>query len=169
MPNNVSYGGAYHELINFTPPLVMAPMEGGSALAGSVYFSPQIRDIKIASGGTLVETIGVDGTIAHIAIHAEFVTVTLTVLPFGTTNTQAALGINLTRIGTPWKITTAGPSVVMMGHTANGFISGASIFALNTIMHLESHDLDFSVENKTGGTITFKLRPALVAAGTPAS
>ncbi len=167
--SNPQYGGAYHELKNFTPAMILAPMEGGTALANTVYFSPQIRDIKVASGGTLVETMGVDGTIGHIEVHGEFVTITLTVLPFSDTYAKAALGINLTRIGTPWKVTTPGPSVVMMGHTANGFIGGASIFATATIMHLESHDLDFSVENKTGGTMTFKLRPALVAAGTPTS
>jgi hypothetical protein len=164
---NPQYGGAYHELKNFTPSMILAPMEGGTALANTVYFSPQIRDMKIASGGVLTETMGVDGSIGHIEVHGEFVMITLTVLPFGDTDAKAKLGINLIRVGTPWKVTAAGPSVVMMGHTNNGFLGGGSIFALNNIIHMESHDLDFSVEAKTGGTMTFKLRPGLIAAGTP--
>ena len=164
---NVQYGKAYHTLKNFATPLIMAPCENGNAIAAGTYFSPELRDIKVAAGGQLTEVVGPDGNIDAIQIAAEFVTITLTVMPSGSSNTQAALGINLTRIGTPWIVTAPGPSVVMMGHSTNTFIGGASIFASGTVMHIESHDLDFSVEGNTTGTITFKLRPSLFNVKTP--
>ena len=165
------YKGAYHQLHEFTPPMVIQPTEtDGTAIAGTIQVSPEIRDIKISTGGTITETIAATGgNVGHIDITGEYVDVTLSVLPYASdTKANAALGITAMRKGTAYKVTTAGPAVQVRGHTGNLIGSTDSLFKVGNFFFLQDWNMDLSVEGKTTGSITLRYYPG-IQTGTPTS
>jgi hypothetical protein len=159
------YGTAYYRLIDNTGPVVLTPVEAGSAMA-TVWGSPEVRDIKVSCGGTITEVLGTNGQYGQIDVTAEYVDITFTILPNGTTKANALKAMTLCRKGTPFTVTGA-PVIQVRGHEASALFSdvaNSGTLGASPTMFLQSHDLDMSVEGKATGTITLRRYPGITSA-----
>lgn len=153
---SVQYNKAQHYLKDSASAAILTPQQAdGSAMTlNTTYVSPLIQDIRFSVGGNIKEFIGATGEINAFEVSGEFVDVTVTVLPQGSSKANALLSTHGFRKGTPF-VGSNFPVLKVFGHTAEG--SPAITDLLNTTpLFLQSDDRTMSLEGETTGTMTFR-------------
>lgn len=152
---STTYGKAEHFLKNSASAAVLTPQQAdGSAMTiATTYVSPLVQDISVTVGGNIVEFTGATGQIDAFDVAGEYVDITVTVLPQGSSNANALLSSHVFRKGTPFAGSNF-PVLKLYGHTAEG--SPVISDLLNGTMFLQSDDRRLSLEGATTGTMTFR-------------
>ena len=155
------YGNAKHFLKNSENAISLAPQDGlGNAYAAdTIYVSPIVTDISVSIGGNKVDFLNYQGINDSFEVNGEYIEVTYTLLPSGSTAAKALLSTTQYRVGTPFVVTNA-PVLKLAGHNAAASLTGLYADCLNSTYFLQSISASMSQEGATTGTITLR-RPIL--------
>lgn len=159
----IQYGNAKHYLKEGSSAISLAPQDGdGNAyVSGTIYVSPIVTDISISVGGNKVDFMNYQGINDSFEVNGEYIEVTYTLLPSGSSVANALLSASQYRVGTPFVVTNA-PVLKLAGHNAAASLSGFFADCLNSTYFLQSINATMSNENATTGTITLR-RPILAS------
>lgn len=173
---NPQYGAkGQHRLIDddtdAAPILIQAadPATGAAVADASIYVSPKVTDISIKASAKMEEVAGVQGDIVGIGISNEFIDITFTLMPHGSTKANALMSTFIFRVGAPVIISQA-PIYKALGHeTAAGLYADLLNTGTSSVAFVQSHDMKYSTGSYTTGTITVRRYPGIttVARGVP--
>jgi hypothetical protein len=163
----IQYGNAKHFLKGSANAIALTPQDGaGNAYTSAVFVSPIVTDISVSVGGNKVDFMNYQGINDSFEVNGEYIEVTYTLLPSGSTAANALLSASQYRIGTPFAVTNA-PVLKLAGHGLEATVAGGSADAflkdcLNSTYFLQSINTTMTLEGATTGTITLR-RPILAS------